>query len=91
MPEIDQAIVEECVGESVLLAQGADVNQQSAAAAPIHGAVMGGSAEMLGWLLEHGADPALRDFQGRTARELALAMERPRLASLLSPPDGGKP
>lgn len=65
-----------------LLAGGADVNDAVKAAAPIHGAVMGRSAEMVAWLLDHGADPALRDYEGRTARELAEAIGRPDLARL---------
>lgn len=66
----------------LLFANGAEVNGAAQAAAPIHGAVMGGSAEMIAWLLEHGADPSLRDYKGRTAPELAQAMNRPDLASL---------
>jgi ankyrin repeat protein len=66
----------------LLLARGADVNDSVQAAAPIHGAVMGGSAEMVTWLLEHGADPALPDYQGRSASELAEAMGRTDLAAL---------
>src|SRR5690349_576798 len=38
-----------------LLAAGADVNEQAEAAAPIHGAVMGGSAAMIRRLLAAGA------------------------------------
>lgn len=66
----------------LLFANGAEVNGTPQAAAPIHGAVMGGSAEMIAWLLEHGADPSLQDYKGRTAPELAQAMNRPDLASL---------
>lgn len=66
----------------LLLARGAGVNDAVQAAAPIHGAVMGGSAEMVRWLLEHGADPGLPDYQGRSAPELAEAMGRPDLAAL---------
>jgi len=67
---------------SVLVAHGADVNDASPAAAPLHGAVIGRSAEMVRWLLDRGADPSLPDFQGRSARELAQAMDRPDLAAL---------
>src|ERR1051326_3274407 len=58
----------------LLLSAGADVNDAAPAAAAIHGAVMGRSAAMVRWLLDHGADRTLPDFEGRTARELALAM-----------------
>src|SRR5215472_15890754 len=37
----------------LLLAVGADVNDAAQAAAPIHGAVIGRSTEMVVWLLEH--------------------------------------
>jgi ankyrin repeat protein len=66
----------------LLLASGAGVNEQCEAAAPIHGAVMGGSADMVRWLLDHGADPSLPDYKGRGGRQLAEDMQRPDLAAL---------
>jgi ankyrin repeat protein len=66
----------------LLLASGSGVNEQCEAAAPIHGAVMGGSADMVRWLLEHGADPSLPDYKARGARQLAEDMKRPDLAAL---------
>jgi ankyrin repeat protein len=66
----------------LLLAAGAGVNDRSEAAAPIHGAVMGGDPGMIRWLLEHGADPATPDHEGRGARALAEAMKREDLAGL---------
>ena len=66
-----------------LLEGGADVNAKAESAAPIHGAVMGGRPELVGWMVSRGADRALKDFQGRDARELALALGRPELAALL--------
>jgi len=65
-----------------MLGAGADVNARAQAAAPIHGAVMGGSAEMIRLLLEKGADPNAPDFEGRSARQLAEKMGRPELAVL---------
>lgn len=65
-----------------MLEAGADVNAHADAASPIHGAVMGGSADMVRLLLEHGADPSLKDYAGRDARELAMAINRTDLASL---------
>jgi ankyrin repeat protein len=65
-----------------LLDAGADVNAKAEAAAPIHGAVMGGSAAMVRLLLERGADPSLPDYKGRGARQLAEDMGRPGLAAL---------
>ena len=70
------------IGE-LLLAHGAGVNDAAQAAAPIHGAVMGGHPEMVTWLVAMGADPSLPDHAGRGARELAGAMGRPDLAALL--------
>jgi len=66
----------------LLLAAGANVNARAEAAAPIHGAVMGGSAEMVKLLLANGADPALPDYEGRSARQLAEKMDRSDLARL---------
>ena len=66
----------------LMLASGADVNTRAQAAAPIHGAVMGGSAEMIRLLLEKGADPNALDFEGSSARQLAEKMSRPELAGL---------
>jgi len=65
-----------------LLEGGADINAKAESAAPIHGAVMGGSAEMVRLLLARGADPSLPDYQGRGARRLAEDMGRPEIAEL---------
>jgi ankyrin repeat protein len=65
-----------------LLDAGAGVNAKAEAAAPIHGAVMGGSAAMVRLLLEHDADPSLPDFKGRGARQLAEDMGRSEIADL---------
>lgn len=67
----------------MLLAAGVDVNARAEAAAPIHGAVMGGSREMVRFLVESGADPSLPDYKGRDARTLANEMGRGELASLI--------
>lgn len=71
----------------MLLDAGADVNARAEAAAPIHGAVMGGNAEMVRFLVEGGADPSLPDYKGRDARSLALDLGRNDIAKLIpSPP-----
>jgi ankyrin repeat protein len=67
---------------NLLLRGGADVNARAESAAPIHGAVMGGSAAMVRLLLDHGANPSLPDYKGRGARQLAEDMGRPALAAL---------
>ena len=70
----------------MLLTAGAEVNAKAEAAAPIHGAVMGGSREMVRFLIESGADPSLPDYKGRDARTLAMEMGRSDLASLIPTP-----
>ena len=67
----------------MLLAGGADVNAKAEAAAPIHGAVMGGNGEMVRFLVESGADLSLPDYKGRDARSLAVEMGRDDLARLI--------
>jgi len=70
----------------LLISAGAEVNAKAEAAAPIHGAVMGGSGEMVRFLIESGADPLLPDYKGRDARSLATEMGRNDLASLIPTP-----
>jgi ankyrin repeat protein len=65
-----------------LLASGADINARCESAAPIHGAVMGGSADMVRLLLKNGADASLPDYQGRSASRLAEDLGRPELVAL---------
>ncbi len=65
-----------------LLAAGGDVNARAEAAAPIHGAVMGGNPEMVRLLLERGADASSSDYLGRDARRLAMDVGRSDLADL---------
>ena len=65
-----------------LIDAGADVNARTQAAAPIHGAVMGGNAGMVRLLLDHGADPSLKDYAERDAKSLAMAINRADLAEL---------
>jgi ankyrin repeat protein len=66
----------------LLLAGGAGVNDRCEAAAPIHGAVMGRSPEMVRWLLERGADPEATDYEGRSALMLARKMDEEDLAQI---------
>ena len=83
LPALDFAAIGGSVSAAEqLLAAGADVNANAEAAAPIHGAVMGGSPEMVKLLLDHGADPSLRDYAGRDARTLAAEIKRPDIEGL---------
>jgi ankyrin repeat protein len=68
-----------------LLTAGADVNARCESAAPIHGAVMGGSADMVRLLLKNGADASVPDYQGRGARKLAEDIGRADLVELFEP------
>ncbi len=70
----------------LLISAGAEVNAKAEAAAPIHGAVMGGSGEMVRFLIESGADPSMPDYKGRDARALATEMGRNDLARLIPTP-----
>ncbi|HKT82991.1 MAG TPA: hypothetical protein VJQ84_04055 [Solirubrobacterales bacterium] len=67
----------------LLLERGADVNQGSPAAYPIHAAVMWARVSLVQRYLAAGADPGVRDFENRTARELAESVKRPEVAGLL--------
>ena len=42
------------------------------------------NGEMVKVLLRHGADTAAKDYAGRDARDLALAVNRPDIAELLA-------
>jgi ankyrin repeat protein len=68
----------------LLLAAGADVNARAQAAAPIHGAVMGGSTDTLRLLLRHGADASAPDYSGRDAPTLARELGLQEIAALVS-------
>jgi ankyrin repeat protein len=64
----------------LLFASGARIDDRAEAAAPIHGAVMGGHPRIVAWLLEHGADPDVPDYKGRGAAQLAREMGREAMA-----------
>jgi len=76
------------VGNSVEAAElmvraGGDVNAGAGGNTPLHGAAMLGRLEMTAWLLEHGADPRLPDYEHKTALERALAGGHKEVADLL--------
>jgi ankyrin repeat protein len=66
-----------------LLARGAEVNAGAGGNTPLHGAAMFGQPEMAAWLLAHGADPAARDYNGKTPLEVALDSNQAAVADLL--------
>lgn len=62
----------------LLIEHGADVNGMSRPpfqTTPLHGAARRGYAGVLDALLEHGADPTVPDYNGKTAPRLASAPE----------------
>jgi ankyrin repeat protein len=46
-------------------------------------AALTGSAETVAFLLDHGADPNIRDAQGKTALRLAIESKHDRMKELL--------
>ena len=59
---------------ALLIARGANVNAMSRApfqTTPLHGAARRGYADVVAVLLDNGADATLRDYNGKTAPELA--------------------
>ncbi len=54
-----------------LLAKGAEVNAGEGSTTPLHGAVMCNQPGIVGWLLEHGADPQAKNYEGKTPLQLA--------------------
>lgn len=67
----------------LLIERGADVNQPSAAGWPIHAAVMWARPALAQRYLVAGADLEARDFENRSARELATRVNRPEIDALL--------
>jgi uncharacterized protein len=73
---------------NVLIQSKSDVNARDlkVGQTPLMAAAIGGHDAVVTALLKAGADPALKDNDGRLARELAEANEHPATAELLKPP-----
>ncbi len=56
----------------MILASGRDPNERLGLRTPLHCAAEHGRMEIAGWLLKNGAGPNNKDFDGRTALDLAL-------------------
>ncbi len=54
-----------------LLEKGAEVNAGDGSSSPLHGAVAFNQPDMVAWLLDHGADPSVKNYDGKTPVELA--------------------
>jgi len=57
----------------ILLAAGADPNAGDGGTTPLHGAILFAQEGMVDWLLKHGAKPDLKNYEGKTPLELAMA------------------
>ena len=68
---------------ALLLGKGAEINAGAGGNTALHGAVLFGQVAMVRWLLEHGADPALMDYNGKTALELARENNQGAIVELL--------
>lgn len=68
---------------------GAPVNGGEGSTTPLHGAVMFNQAEMVGWLLDQGAQVNALNFENKTPLAVARASQRLALVELLSA-HGGK-
>lgn len=66
-----------------LLAQGANVNAGAGGTTPLHGAAMFNRREMAEWLLAHGADPSLPNYEGKTPLQVAQDSGSSDVAELL--------
>jgi ankyrin repeat protein len=67
----------------LLLERGADVNEGEGKSPALHGAIMFNRPDMVEWLLARGADPTLRNREGKTPLKAALDRKKPEIAELL--------
>lgn len=72
---------------STLVENGAEVNavNPNSGYTPLQWAVINGNEKVAAILLEHGADPTIKDHWGRTALDVALKSKRTNLVELLKP------
>lgn len=67
----------------MLLANGADINAGEGGNPALHGAVMFNRPDMVAWLLAHGADVALRNYENKTPLKAAVEAKNSEIADLL--------
>ena len=79
------ALSQDCETVRLLIEQGADVNMaQSGGYTPLHQAAANGRADLIGILLEAGADPARVCHQGKTPADYARERQHDAVVQLLS-------
>jgi uncharacterized protein len=67
----------------ILVAHGVDVNAGDGMNTALHGAVIMNRPELATWLIAHGANPALKDYAGKTALEVAVDLKRTQVEEVL--------
>lgn len=67
----------------LLLAHGADVNAGDGVLTPLHGAVLFNRPDMVRWLLDNGAWPGFRDYNGKSPLDVAEEKGMQDVAALL--------
>jgi len=67
----------------VLLDHGVDVNAGDGSVPPLHGAVLFNRPDMVRWLLDNGAYPGLKDYNSKTALEVAEEKGLEEIAAML--------
>ena len=67
----------------LLLSAGADLNAGEGGTTPLHGAVMYSQTAMVRWLLDLGAKPNPKNYEGKTPLELALSNGNETIAKQL--------
>lgn len=74
---------------ALLLASNVDVNTGIGLNTALHAAASKGNVEMVGWLIERGADTEALDYEGKTALVIAEESGHQEVAALLRPATTG--
>lgn len=68
---------------ALALRSGAAINAGEGLNTPLHGAVLANEPKVVAWLLDHGADPNLKDYNGKTPLEVSIQYKRTRAEEAL--------